>query len=100
MPGKLAVAVKIATIISAVSSTAAAVKTLTASPPSSPTRHLPKVPTFDDAEIEADEIKETRLKKGRLASIKNVGGAGGLTQTATLSRPSLVTDDSKILLGA
>ena len=50
--------------------------------------------------ILADKMKETRLKKGRLASIKNIGGAGGLTQQATLSKPGLVSDESKMLLGA
>ena len=74
---------------------------LTSSPPSGRGgSELPRMPTLDDAADQAAEAKETRLKKGRLASIKNVGGAGGLTQTATLSRPSLATDDSKILLGA
>lgn len=93
--------VAFATIMSAVASTAVAVKSLTSSPPSGRGgSELPRMPTLDDAADQAAEAKETRLKKGRLASIKNVGGAGGLTQTATLSRPSLATDDSKILLGA
>ena len=90
-----------AQIVSAAASTAVAVKSLTASPPSgSGGSELPRMPTLDDAAIEADKMKETRLKKGRLASIKNIGGAGGLTQQATLSKPGLVSDESKMLLGA
>ena len=94
--------VAFATVMSAVASTAVAVKSLTSSPPSGQGGggSIPRAPTFDDAAIEADKMKESRLKKGRLYSVKNTGGAGGLTQQATLSKPGLVSDESKMLLGA
>tara|TARA_R100000458_G_C8274887_1_gene249868 strand:- start:39 stop:338 length:300 start_codon:yes stop_codon:yes gene_type:complete len=95
--------VSVATVVAAVASTAVSIKSLTSSPPSGQGgggSGIPRAPTFDDAAIEADKMKETRLKKGRLYSVKNTGGSGGLTQKATLSTPGLVSDESKMLLGA
>ena len=89
--------VTIATVVSAIASTAASIGSMTRKSPS--IGSIPETPTFDEA---ADQAKEQRLRKGRQFTIKNKQGAGGLTQQANLGKPSLTSeqDETKMLLGA
>ena len=89
--------VAVATIVSAIASTAASIGSMTRKSPSMGS--IPETPTFDEA---ADQAEEQRIRKGRLSTIKNKQGAGGLTQQANLGKPSLTSeqDETKRLLGA